>query len=289
MSTSVMQQLEALSLESYHFLFYDATNYTGVVSPAACAALNVAALLMFWLVHVILDKIWRVCSDGFAQLETLKQMEVLHNTTSAVSTAVLGLLYIRAAYDTRTTVVSRWESTNYFGQIGLLINCALTFYEITLYIFYFKKGFEFWIHHILVLINFLPILVVGHLGHWGYFDGTVEFTNVFLAYVSVSRIFESKGGILYVIAGFGSWVSFFLLRMVGMGYWMYQFAMDFYTHPEVFERNLNYAKYTAFPTTLFLFVLSSYWFIPITKGFFKAIGFPLCPESAKKTERKKEK
>ena len=143
-----------------------------------------------------------------------------------------------------------------------------------LYVRYFEKGPELYIHHFLVLGNYLPTLITGNLSHWAYWDGTVELTNIFLCYVYVARILGYRENLMFQIMGGMVLLSFIVVRVCGMGLWLYNWRQDMNESPEMWSRNKNIAKYSAFLTTVFLFLLSSYWLIPITKGFLKAIGIP---------------
>lgn len=258
--------------EAVRFLSTDPNVYGGRLSIETCLFLNIAGFFSFYLIEQLTHSMFLFFSQKYSKLTVSGQMELIQNAVNLVTVLLLGPLYTLAAIETRLTAETRWEKPNYWGQIALLIHCASTIYDLYLYVRYFNKGPELYLHHVLILGNYLPTLVTGHLCHWAYWDGTVEFTNVFLCYVYIARILECRNNIFFPIMGGLLLISFIVIRIVGMSWWLYQWAVDYNESYEYFSRNKSIAKYTAFPTTFFLLSLSAYWLIPITKGFLKAIG-----------------
>lgn len=259
--------------ESSQFLFEDPAVYGGELSWAVVLFLSlVGFFVQVGLGHVFDITFTSTFPTKYPAFSFTQRLELVQNAVCFLTVCLIGPMYTVAAYDTRLTAESRWEKPSYWGHIALLIHCSNTFYDLYLYVRYFKKGPEMYLHHVLVLCNYLPTLVTGHLSHWAYWDGTVEFTNVFLCYVYIARILGYRDNIYFMIMAAMVLLSFVFIRVVGMGLWLYTWRQDLNGSPEMWARNKNIARHSAFFTTVVLFLLSSYWLIPITKGFLKAIG-----------------
>lgn len=260
--------------ELENFLFFSSDEYTGRLSFNACITAMTVMFIIVVLIHAFIHLLLVQFSEKYRNLKPGakdNQINLTMTIVTLLAVMVISPCYFYASYELQSTVESRWELPSYVGQLGLLLHCGCTLYEILCYIF-IGKSWEFFIHHILVLGSYIPVLLTGHLGFYAYFDGTVEVTNVFLCGITILRVYDLKANIVYLLCGALLWLSFLIVRIFGMSYWLYLFASDYWYSQEVFNRNLCFAKWTAVPVTVFLLGLSSTWFVPITKGLLKAVA-----------------
>ena len=266
--------INALKEEIYHFIFFTKEQYVGKISPTACSVLMFVIFVTMVALHVCLHILLENCSAKYRAIKPdAKETKpaILLTMLSLAAVVLISPCYFHAAYELRLTEDTRWEQVTYYGQLGLAFHCGCTFYETLIYIF-MKKGIEFYVHHVLVLACYIPVLLSGQMGFFAYFDGTVEVTNVFLCSLPILRLYDLKSSFAYVFCGLSLWVSFLIIRLIGMSYWIYLFVNDYLYNQDYFDRNLCIAKWIALPVTIFLLVLSSYWFKPITKGLLKALN-----------------
>ena len=79
-------------------------------------------------------------------------------------------------------------------------------------------------------------------------------------------------GKMYIVCGFLLWLSFVFFRMMLFPYWLYVFYMDVQSNPKTTWNMLTFPeKYICPVTVIILFVLSTIWFVSITKGLIKAV------------------
>lgn len=265
--------LKALQAELENFFFFS-DDYTGRLSTSAYITALTIIFTVVVLIHAVVHLLLMHFSEKYRSLKPGakdNQVNLTMTIVTLLAVIVISPCYFYASYQLQYTVESRWEVPSYVGQLGLLLHCGCTLYETLCYIF-IGKSWEFFLHHILVLGSYTPVLLSGHLGFYAYFDGTVEVTNVFLCGITILRVYDLKAHIVYVLCGASLWLSFLIVRIFGMSYWLYLFVSDYSHNQEIFYRNLCLAKWTALPVTVFLLCLSSSWFVPITKGLLKAIG-----------------
>jgi len=258
--------------EISNFLFFS-ENYVGTLSPLACGALMSVLFFGYVILHCCLHLLLETYSANYRSIKPDAKENKTTILLTIMSLAVVMFIspcYFYASYELLFTLETRWETVTYLGQLALALHCGCTFYEILCYMF-MGRGVEFYLHHVFVLLCYIPIILSGHMGFFAYFDGTVEVTNIFLCSLPILRLYDMKKSVAYVVCGASLWVSFLLVRLIGMSYWIYLFISDYWYHEEYFFRNLCIAKWIALPVTIFLLVLSAIWFKPITKGLLKAL------------------
>jgi len=127
-------------------------------------------------------------------------------------------------------------------------------------------------HHALSIVCFIRAAYVG-VGH--YFvclDGCCELctwllNNVFL----MKELGLDKIQPLFALNGFLLWLSYIVFRLVLFPAWLYVYFTDTMSHPHTTLAFLTPVEQVLFPlTNVVLLVLSTVWFIPISRGFYKA-------------------
>ena len=92
-----------------------------------------------------------------------------------------------------------------------------------------QKGLEFYLHHALVLLNYIDVLKTGTMQYYAAKDGLVEGTNVPLCLVILLRMFGRTSHPLYTVNGILLWASYIPLRLVNLPMMVYQWIQDLST------------------------------------------------------------
>ena len=200
------------------------------------------------------------------------KLEVLQNLAALVVSAIIFPMYYVSSKKLNRSAKERFEGYSKTCHRALLLHCGQCIYETTTYLFQ-KKGVEFYMHHVLVLLNYFDVLRTGTMQWFAARDGIVEGTNIPLCMITLLRLFNKSDHPLYAINGLGLWVSFLVLRIVNLPLVIQQWREDMVSKEgrDCWERNTTLAKYIAMPTTAFLWLLSSAWMLPITSGLLKTL------------------
>merc|ERR1712107_706239 len=137
--------------------------------------------------------------------------------------------------------------------------------------------FQMCMHHILSIMCFGGGLVTNRMHFWATFDGCCEFTTVFLTLISMMKWFSPQTSAKYLwanfICGLFLWIGFLSHRLVLFTVWLMWFYKDISSHTTMtWDMLTNYERYLYPSVTLFLLLLSSIWFVPVTKGVLKVFG-----------------
>eukprot|EP00241_Pyramimonas_parkeae_P005278 CAMPEP_0114251890 /NCGR_PEP_ID=MMETSP0058-20121206/15525_1 /TAXON_ID=36894 /ORGANISM="Pyramimonas parkeae, CCMP726" /LENGTH=358 /DNA_ID=CAMNT_0001365749 /DNA_START=73 /DNA_END=1149 /DNA_ORIENTATION=- len=135
-------------------------------------------------------------------------------------------------------------------------------------------------HHTLSIVCFMRTSYAG-IGHFFVsLDGCCELctfllNNVFL----MKELGLNQVQWLFALNGVLLWLSYIFLRILLFPAWLFIFFSDMNRQPELTSAHLTPMEVVLFPATnLVLLGLSVHWFMPITKGMFKAVtgsGDPL--------------
>lgn len=177
-----------------------------------------------------------------------------------------------------------YTGTSFYSTHSIALHLATCVYESCTYVAT-GKGFVFYLHHLVVAGNAMPVLLTGRMHPYYCWVGLVEGTNVPLCLLTMFGQFPSmKGGAAHTASGAALWISYVFIRVLLPGHCMYSMFAALQSTPEkvfVFENetwNNAWIGYF-FVTGIFLWMLSMYWFYLITKGLLKAI----LPKAKEKT------
>ena len=174
----------------------------------------------------------------------------------------------------KTTVTSRWFMLLYVARMILHLPIQ------TLLLWKDSKVLlaQMTAHHIFSAICFGIGLVTGRMHFWGLFAGCCEVTTGFLAMLCISmNCFppnHSAANIFTAIVGLLLWLGFVVFRIILFPVWMYLYMRDAAADPELTWAIMSPGERIMYPGVItMLFVLSSIWMWPITRGLLKVLGF----------------
>ncbi len=227
----------------------------------------------WWVFHLALNRFLVYFSNTYRRMKRDMKLEVLININALIASAIICPMYYLSCMKLDTSIASRFEGYSDLCHYALLLHCGQCTYETTTYMFQ-QKGLEFYLHHALVLLNYIDVLKTGTMQYYAAKDGLVEGTNVPLCLVNLLRMFGRSSHPLYTVNGILLWASYIPLRLVNLPMMVYQWIQDLSTEEgkKKWRKNTTLAKYTAVPTTIILWILSCLWMKPITAGVLKAVA-----------------
>eukprot|EP00927_Polykrikos_kofoidii_P003911 TRINITY_DN11568_c1_g1_i1.p1 TRINITY_DN11568_c1_g1~~TRINITY_DN11568_c1_g1_i1.p1 ORF type:complete len:294 (-),score=35.69 TRINITY_DN11568_c1_g1_i1:31-912(-) len=203
---------------------------------------------------------------------------------STIFYPVLAGYAVVAASSTCDTVDSRWRLVTPETKVFLMLYCSRTL------IHAFAQPFMqmstshlcmMTVHHILSLTCFGAGLVTNNMHFYGCLAGCSEISTIFLNNLALFKDVAVRGKPikdyipvwLFTLNGASLWLSFLVCRMIIFPTWLYLWASDVASSPETtWNRSIFIEKHIYPLVIVFLFLLSSYWFVLITKGLLKNIG-----------------
>jgi len=211
-----------------------------------------------------------------------KRLEAADLIFSCPFYILLFILAARAAVDLYGNLESRWHGMtlcSYHFQL-LYVARMSTHCPIQWIVLRHdpKLRLQMTAHHFLSIICFGCALVSTRMHFWANLDGCCEFTTVFLNFVFAFKWFSPKDDNLYAIpkavSGVMLWIGFIIFRLVLFPAWLWGFYADITNHPaQTWDRLTMLERYLYVFVNVFLLVISTIWFIPITKGVMKALGY----------------
>lgn len=230
---------------------------------------------------------------------------------SLADTFICGFIYpalvwytYKGAFGTYHDLDSRWflatEDTKFFLQLYVsrcIVHCGIqSLQKMTLLQFCLMTA-----HHMISITCYTVALVTGRAHFWACLDGCCEISNIFLTMLYYFKDVTIKGKALqtycpnwvYALNGLGLWLSFLFARLLLFPSWLYFWWKDISDNPEATWDKCNILEKTLHPAaTLFLLILSITWFIPVSRGLFKAVfskgddGFSTADNFATKNTKK---
>ena len=132
------------------------------------------------------------------------------------------------------------------------------------------------VHHVVSTVAYAFAVYYERLQYYGTLDGLCEVTTIFLTLMLVFKTLglDNPKPWYVKLNGISLWASFFVFRLLLFPYWLYAFYTDCFASTEsVCYKETNLHEKIMYPCiTLLLLVMSTMWFIPITKGMMKALG-----------------
>eukprot|EP00756_Hemistasia_phaeocysticola_P029681 Hpha_TRINITY_DN16246_c1_g1::TRINITY_DN16246_c1_g1_i1::g.12990::m.12990 len=131
------------------------------------------------------------------------------------------------------------------------------------------------VHHLTSICCYSMGLLTGRMHFWGCLDGWCEMSTIFLDNMLVMRDLGDrwKSSPIYSVNGIVLWFSFLVFRLVLFPTWLVWWWNDVQASPETtWDSMCTLERYLYPGVTILLLVLSSHWFIALTRGMLKAIG-----------------
>mmetsp|Transcript_54182 Transcript_54182/g.121800 ORF Transcript_54182/g.121800 Transcript_54182/m.121800 type:complete len:284 (-) Transcript_54182:154-1005(-) len=191
---------------------------------------------------------------------------------------------MRSAWQLRGDLESRWRGTTPDTSFFLHLYTARMVLHMFIQCFLKMSRVQFVMmttHHILSSVCFVGALATGNMHFWACLDGSCEMSTIFLNNLCLSKEVVIGGKELkemvptWVIAvnGIGLWLSFLTFRLALFPAWLCYWYRDVRDFPAAtWDRSNAIERYLDPAVTGLLFVLSSYWFIAVTRGLLKALG-----------------
>eukprot|EP01065_Artemidia_motanka_P046354 TRINITY_DN7001_c4_g1_i1.p1 TRINITY_DN7001_c4_g1~~TRINITY_DN7001_c4_g1_i1.p1 ORF type:complete len:377 (+),score=92.51 TRINITY_DN7001_c4_g1_i1:74-1132(+) len=129
------------------------------------------------------------------------------------------------------------------------------------------------VHHVTSIACYTVGLFTGALHFWGCLDGVCEITTVFLDNMLLMRELDGwKSTTAYAVNGVLLWLSFLVFRVCLFPLWLTWWYMDSSAYPELVRTMAGPVERVQYPAvTVLLLVLSSFWFLRLTRGMVKAL------------------
>lgn len=212
---------------------------------------------------------------------TLKmRLESADKVLNGTFFTVIAGLAMKAAWELRGTVESRWTHINYTSTWCMCLYCARMAFDLVWQPYALKgqpaKLMQMLMHHLISGIAVGTGLSSGNCHFYASWDITCEATTVFLTNVMAVKAFMAPSplqGKLVALNGVGLWLGFIAFRLCLFPTWLWWMYKDSLAHPEITIMSVSPFFRVFWPSTnVFLFVLSAHWFVPITTGVLKALG-----------------
>mmetsp|Transcript_66358 Transcript_66358/g.183245 ORF Transcript_66358/g.183245 Transcript_66358/m.183245 type:complete len:335 (+) Transcript_66358:109-1113(+) len=216
--------------DSYKSHMVDTTMEMADVSQ--CIILTVAYFLLSWGCHLASAAYSSTIAEYHEYTRPDKQTKCMitvkrdwkekinwdMNIASGFLSAAMFAMY---SYTVCTVLASgeaeeRWLYRSSVSTHSLCLHAGVSLYEASTYPFVGKK-LEFYVHHVLVLLNCGAFLYTGRGHPWGSFMGLVEGTNIPLCLVMYMRAIPALSDTLaFKLSGAALWLTYLLIRVVLM-------------------------------------------------------------------------
>eukprot|EP00940_MAST-03C_sp_MAST-3C-sp2_P000762 g762.t1 len=130
-------------------------------------------------------------------------------------------------------------------------------------------------HHLVSGAGVAMGLHIGRMHFWGCFSACCEVSTVFLNffYIMKSRGKAARKSLCWKINGVCLWFAFLLFRMILFPVLLFIMYADSVERPDVALPSVSLAEQIFYPSSILLvFILSVFWFVPLTRGFLKSVG-----------------
>mmetsp|Transcript_47950 Transcript_47950/g.102667 ORF Transcript_47950/g.102667 Transcript_47950/m.102667 type:complete len:277 (-) Transcript_47950:68-898(-) len=232
---------------------------------------QVVGLLVCWFITKLC---WPNHKDYWSMADSL---------ISLVIFPILSFCSLATVWHLHETVESRWRGSWPIGRFNLTLYCARQMMHMPVQCLQKmpkKHLMLMTIHHIMSLICFGNGLLVGREEFWACLASTCEISTVFLTNLCLLKEVTVGGRELKdvlpawvnAVNGFSLWMAFLVFRLMLFPFWLYHRYVDIVQFPKVWEEATWLERYLYPAVIILLLVLSTIWFIPLTKGMLKAVG-----------------
>jgi len=247
---------------------------------------------MAWWAAAVMG-FWGICYiiSGMITIHDAKDKSVISNPTTAQRFETADLLFslpfyillfvlaLQGSIDLQGDVNSRWHGITFSSRlfqilyvVRMSLHCPIQWVVLASNP---KLRLQMTAHHVLSIICFGGSLLTLQMHFWATLDGCCEFTSIFLNVVYAYKSFapERQNSIFAQLSGVLLWIGFLVFRMALFPMWLYLMYIDATKNPADSWDSVNAVLKIGGPcVTVFLLVISSTWFVPITKGLLKALG-----------------
>lgn len=216
-------------------------------------------------------------------LLTLKQrVEIADNISSIPIYVLFCILATMSVCELWGDVHSRWHGVTMASKHFQLLYVAKVTFHLPVNYIVLQGDPVFHLlmvaHHLTSIACFGGSLITARMHFWATFNGLCEVTNVFLTSVFTLKWFSAQNSSTHIFANaFLSvllWITFLVFRLVLFPVCLCWLYVDSSKHPAETWDRLTIYELSLYPTvTFFLLVLSIVWFVPVTKGTLKVLGF----------------
>lgn len=259
----------------------------GIVGIAPDLALYCSVqVIAFVPCLLVVRRYWPDHKDPWTLADTLVSLGIFPLLTGS---AIIGSLELRHELD------SRWYGRTTFSSFFMTLYATRAFFHMFVQCKQKMPPNHFMmmtLHHGLSMICYGCGLATGRMHFWGCLDGCCEMSTIFLNNVYMTKELTYNGkelkefmpGWMYAINGVILWLSFLIFRLVLFPVWLFSWYQDVTAFPgKTWDRVSLIERYMHPGVTAFLFFLSAFWFISVTKGMLKAVGLS---GGAKKDKKK---
>lgn len=196
--------------------------------------------------------------------------------SAVVMSPILFVLYASGTLALGDTLDSRWVGITRATYAGLILHTALDLLG-TILFFALRKEALLFLHHALTLSIVGTAAVTGCGNYYCALAGTIELTNFPLFVVTCGPSVGIKAGsLLHTVCGASLWLGFSVLRMGLLPYGLAHYLTDVYSAPEATILKVPpLLRYLQWPAGVIVLLMSTFWYIKITKGLLKALRPPI--------------
>lgn len=225
-------------------------------------------------------------------LLTLSQrVEIADNISSIPIYVLFCILATMATCELWADVHSRWHGVTMASKHFQLLYVAKVLFHVPVNCIVLQGDPVFHLlmvaHHLTSIACFGSSLIFARMHFWATFDGLCEVTNIFLTFVFTLKWFSAQNSSTHIFANaffsVSLWMTFLVFRLVLFPVWLCWMYVDISKHPAETWDSVTMYELSFYPmVTFFLLVLSILWFVPVTKGTLKVLGFHDKEEKEKK-------
>lgn len=192
---------------------------------------------------------------------------------------LLFVLSTNASWELCSDVVARWHGVSFSSRLFQLLYAVRMSTHCPIQWVVMANNptlrLQMTAHHVLSVICYSGGLITTRMHFWAVLNGCCEFSTIFLNVVFAFKWFAPKKQDTRAakVSGLMLWLGFVVFRLVLFPMWLWWFYGDISQDAaESWNRVGAIERYFYPLVTAFLLVMSTIWFIPITKGLLKALG-----------------
>jgi len=236
---------------------------------------------------LLIRRIWPQHKDPWALADTFVSILIFPALTGAA---------IMACIEMHHDVEGRWRGVTPAGRFTMMLYTTRTVLHMPVQSMQVMSRTHLAMmtaHHLLSVVCFGNGLLTGRQMFWGCLDGCCEMSTIFLNNLYIFKevtwgdkeLKEIMPSWLYAANGFLLWLSFLVFRLALFPTWLYFWYRDVTQSPALtWDRSGPVERYLYPLVTVMLMVLSTIWFVPVTRGMLKAFGVG----GSSKVEKEKE-